>query len=198
MYMHNTSARRTHPQTAVAVAEHFKATETAPRSGEPIYCLRFSISQPQDRSRCCNQESAILAIRHALPSSVQQSWHRIELRRSGSPSPHPGLQFDPEVPLAVLMQPEIAAANTAHLHVAPDTAVANFAEFSIGGATCAGPYRALIVFNQSKDMQSSQLRVLRELAVFPAYEPAPCSDPKSPVARRDQCRDGGGGELLTW
>ena len=96
------------------------------------------------------------------------------------------------------MQPENAAANTAHLRVAPDTAVANFAEFSIGGPTCAGPYRALIVFNQSKDMQSSQLRVLRELAVFPAYEPTPCADPKSPVARRDQCRDGGGGELLIW
>jgi hypothetical protein len=47
-------------------------------------------------------------------------------------------------------------------------------------------------------MQSSQLRVLRELAVFRAYEPTPRADPKSPVARRDQCRDGGGGELLIW
>src|SRR5580692_5450306 len=145
--MHNPPARRTHPQTALTVAEHFQATEPTLRSGEWIYNLRFPISQPSDRARCCDQKSAILAVLHALPSSVQQSWHRIELRRSGSPSPHPRLQFDPEIPLSVLMQPENAAANTAHLWVAPDTAVANFAEFSIRGPTCADPYRALIVFN---------------------------------------------------
>src|ERR1700733_6323400 len=196
--MHNTPARRTDPQTSVAVAEHFQATEPAPRSGEPIYCLRFPISQPHDAVRCRNQEGAILAVRYAVPSSVQQSRHRIELRRSGSPSPHPRLQFDPEVSLAVLMQPEDAAANTDHLRMAPDIAVANFAEFSIRGAAGASPYRALTVFNHGKDMQSSQLCVLCELAVLPAYEPTPCADPKSPVARRDQCRDGGGGELLIW
>src|SRR5580704_19150115 len=94
------------------------------------------------------------------------------------------------------MQPEDSAVDTAHLGTAPDAAIPNFAEFSVGRSTCAGPYRALIAFNQSKDMQSSQFRVLRELAVFPAYEPTPCADPKSPVAGRDQCRDGGGKEWL--
>src|ERR1700679_1916556 len=94
------------------------------------------------------------------------------------------------------MQPENAAANAVHLRVAPDTAIADFAELSIRGATCAGPYQALIVLKKSKDMQSSQFRELRELAVFPAYETTPCADPKSPVAGRDQCRDGGGREWL--
>jgi hypothetical protein len=96
------------------------------------------------------------------------------------------------------MQSEDAAVNSPHLRVAPDAAIPNFAEFSIEGPTCAGPYRALIVFNQSKDMQSSQLRVLRELAVLPTYEPTPRTDPKSPVTRHDQFCDGVGREVLIW
>src|SRR5690349_8678460 len=112
-----------------------------------MYHLRFPISQPHDSARCGDQESAILTVRHALHSSVWQAWHRIELRRSGSPSPHSRLQSDPEVPLAVLIQPENAMADAAQLRVAANAAIPNFAEFSIGRPIRAGPYRALIIFN---------------------------------------------------
>ncbi len=66
------------------------------------------------------------------------------------------------------MQPEDARANTAHFRVAPDVAIPNFAEFSIGRPIRTGPYRALVIFNESTDLQSTELRVLSELAVLPA------------------------------
>src|SRR5579863_3398303 len=88
--------------------------------------------------------------------------------------------------------------NTVHLGMAPDAAVPNFAEFSTRRRPIrAGPYRALMIFSQSKDCQSSQLRVLSELAVLPTREPAPCADPKSPVVRHDQSRDRIGGKMFT-
>src|ERR1700736_4427604 len=113
--MHDAPARRSHPQTTVAIAEHFQDAEPAPRSGELVYGFRSPTSQAHDRAGCGDQDSAILTIGHALHSSVWQAWHRIEFRRSGSPAPHPRLQSDPEIPLAVLMQPENAMADTAQL-----------------------------------------------------------------------------------
>src|SRR5580704_376831 len=94
------------------------------------------------------------------------------------------------------MQAEDAVANTAHFRVAPDAPIPNFAKFSIGRPIRTGPYRALTIFNESTDLQSTELRVLNELAVPPACQPIKRSDPKSPVARGDQSRDDGGGEVL--
>jgi hypothetical protein len=66
------------------------------------------------------------------------------------------------------MQAEDAVANTAHFRVAPDAATPNLAKFSIGRSIRTGPYRALMIFNESTDLQSTELCVLNELAVLPA------------------------------
>src|SRR5580704_6739223 len=129
--MDDAPACRPHPQTAVAIADHFQVAEALPRSWEAMQRLRFPLGQAHDRTRCGDQDGVILAVGHTLHSSVQQAWHRIEFRRSGSPSPHPGFQPNPEISLAVLMQPEDAVGNAAHFRMAPDAAIPNFAEFSI-------------------------------------------------------------------
>jgi hypothetical protein len=120
------------------------------------------------RTRRGDQESAILAVGHTLHSSVQQAWHRIEFRQSGSPSPHADLQSDPQIPFAVLMQPKDAVGNAAQFRVAPDTAIPNFAEFSIWRPTGSDPYRAVMIFNETTDLRSTEFCVLNELAVLPA------------------------------
>jgi len=66
------------------------------------------------------------------------------------------------------MQAEDAVANTAHFWVAPDAAIPNFAKFSIGRPIRTDPYRALMIFNESTDLQSTEFRVVNELAVLPA------------------------------
>src|ERR1700722_13305432 len=173
MYMHNAPARRPPPRTAGAISEHGQATEPASRSGERMCLFRFPVSQPHDRVRCSDQERAVFAVRHALHSSVQHPWHGIEFRRSGSPSPDSCLQSDPQVPLIVAVQFGNAMAHTAHLRVASDTAIANFAELSIGRVLRANPNRALAIFTESIDGRSSELCILSELAVLPGCQPIP-------------------------
>src|ERR1700761_3279845 len=166
--MHNAAAGRPHPETAVAIAKHSQDTEPRPRSGESIYHLRFPISQPHDRACCGDQESASFAVGHALHSSIEQARHYIKLRRSGLPSPHTRLQPDPEIPFTVLMQAEDAVANTGDFRIAPDAAIPNFAEPSIARPIRTNPYRAVMIFNESTDLQSMELRILNELAFIPA------------------------------
>src|SRR5580704_18160126 len=96
------------------------------------------------------------------------------------------------------MQPEDTTANAGHLRAAPDAAIPNFAEFSIRRARRPSPYRALVIFNESKDRRFIELRILSELAVLPACEPIPCADPKGPCACRNQSLDDTGREMLIW
>ncbi len=100
--------------------------------------LDFPIDQPFDSAARADEECAVVAFSHTL-DAVRLECQRIELRRTGLPSPQSGGPSHPEIALAVLVRTGDSTAKKAILSVAPDAATLNRAEPPRGKLPPAGP-----------------------------------------------------------
>src|SRR5258706_15183460 len=157
--------------------------------------LGFPTSEPSDSAAHGEQEVTVVGFHYGL-DRVGLVGYRIKFRRTGLPSPQAVHYPSPEVSFAVLMQTEYSKAEGAVLTVTLNAPGFYFAEPPSGSPTRAGPYRTFAILKQGKNVLSSKLRILSELAVLPTCQPLPGTDPKSSVACSQQPQDEVGRERL--
>src|SRR5258708_6870147 len=103
VYVHEAPARRSDPQTAVAVAEQPSDFELPDSGWEHIQLLRFPIDQSSDRAPIGDEECAVIPFSQTLDAD-RLAGQRIEFWRTGLPSPQAVRHSHPEITLAVLLQ----------------------------------------------------------------------------------------------
>jgi hypothetical protein len=102
----------------------------------------------------------------------------------------------PKIAPAVLIQRDHFAAETAVLSITMCAGTLNRTEPTSRRDKAAGPDRSFSILKERTNL-SSQLRVVRQLAVLPTCKPFSGANPKAPIARGEQTSDGSAGEMLT-
>src|SRR5262245_43160462 len=185
--VHQAHGGRRDPQPSVPIAEHVLGLgwrqAASGRKG-----LQSPLDEPPDSDPGADQQRSVLILVQA-PDAVELAGDGIEGRRIGFPSPDPGQDPHPEVPLAILVQARDQAAQPPVLALARDVALPDRTKPSGRIAVTAGPHDALTILEQPPDPLPGELRVLTQLAVLQAREAVRRTDPESPVARREQTND---------
>src|SRR5262249_47645206 len=149
------------------------------REQTPIRGLHIELSDSAEHG---DQERAIALFRHA-EHTVR---HRIQLGRTGRPSPQAAAFSHPEITVLVLVERFDVLSENAVGAVALDTGAANRTEFGGGSPVPAGPDCALMIFQTCPTSLSIHLGVLCERPALPTGKPGRSPIPEPPIARPKQ------------
>src|SRR6516164_3601896 len=183
------------PKTAIAIPEQTEGKKSTSHAGHGIR-FNFFLTHPVDFAFPSEKDRAVNIFRQT-EDAVKFAWQRIELWRTGLPSPQPILYSGPKITPAVFEQTDDSWSKAAILSVALDGALLYFAEPTGRNAVGASPDHALAVLKESKNDQLRQLMVKGELAILPTCKPFRSANPECAVPRGEQGANVARGKILT-